>query len=157
MNICFEWIFWILKKLIIPLNIYSISFKNYWWPWKVISAQRGAFDKTCIHDGLKLTFWRCFWNWKWLNWRNIYERRRQNQQQKLSVVICWCYQKASRGFRKWAAGCWFSCEPDGDAFTTGPSLSRSTGKAYTEQSAFSSSVLKIEQHRPQGWDTGLME
>ena len=69
----------------------TISFKNYWWPWKFICAQRGAFDKTCIHDGLKLTFWRCFWNWKWLNWRNIYERRRQNQQQKLSVVICWFY------------------------------------------------------------------
>ena len=85
---------------------------------------------------------------------------RQNHQQKLSVAICWCYQKPSRGLQKWAAECWFSCEPDGDALTTGQvgkinrqSIHRT--KWVRVCRAFSSLVLKIEQL--QGWDTGLME
>ena len=87
-------------------------------------------------------------------------RRRQNHQQKLSVAICWCYQKPSRGLQKWAAECWFSCEPDGDALTTGQvgkinrqSIHRTKWVRLCR--AFSSLVLKIEQL--QGWDTGLME
>ena len=87
-------------------------------------------------------------------------RWRQNHQQKLSVAICWCYQKPSRGLQKWAAECWFSCEPDGDALTTGQvgkinrqSIHRTNWVRLCR--AFSSLVLKIEQL--QGWDTGLME
>ena len=87
-------------------------------------------------------------------------RWRQNHQLKLSVAICWCYQKPSRGLQKWAAECWFSCEPDGDALTTGhvgkinrQSLHRTKWVRLCR--AFSSLVLKIEQL--QGWDTGLME
>ena len=29
-------------------------------------------------------------------------------------------------FKREAAGCWFSCEPDGDALTTGPWLAKHT-------------------------------